>query len=76
MIVVVADTSPLNYLIQIRCDQVLPALYQSILIPSRVLDELRDRRSPESVREWLKNAPSWLVVEHVDDMVERSTREA
>lgn len=70
MIVVVADTSPLNYLIQIKCDQVLPALYESILIPSKVLEELRDQRSPESVRVWLKNAPPWLVVEQVADTLD------
>jgi hypothetical protein len=33
VIVVVADTSPLNYLIQIDCDYLLPALYQPRALP-------------------------------------------
>jgi len=41
VIVVVADTSPLNYLIQIKGDHVLPALYVRVLVPSAVVDELR-----------------------------------
>jgi len=41
VIVVVADTSPLNYLIQINCDQVLPALYERVFVPSAVVEELR-----------------------------------
>ena len=28
MIVVVADTSPLNYLVQINCERILPTLYE------------------------------------------------
>ncbi len=40
MIAVVADTSPLNYLIQIDRHQVLPILYQRILILSAVAREL------------------------------------
>jgi predicted nucleic acid-binding protein len=34
VIVVVADTSPLNYLVQINCDHVLPALYERVFVPS------------------------------------------
>jgi uncharacterized protein len=41
MIVVVADTSPLNYLIQIHCQDLLPALYERVLVPPAVITELR-----------------------------------
>jgi predicted nucleic acid-binding protein len=40
-VIVVADTSPINYLVQIACDSLLPDLYQRVLIPAAVLDELR-----------------------------------
>jgi len=40
MILVVADTSPLNYLIQIGCADVLPTLYDRIMVPGAVLEEL------------------------------------
>ncbi len=47
MIVVVADTSPLNYVIQINCEHVLPALYERIYVPTTVVEEAR---SPEDSR--------------------------
>lgn len=65
MIVVVADTSPLNYLIQVNCDHVLPALYERVLVPSAVIEELDHPQSVAAVRAWLTRVPSWLVVEQV-----------
>jgi predicted nucleic acid-binding protein len=38
--VVGADTSPLNDLIQMKGDHVLPALHARVLVPSAVVDEL------------------------------------
>jgi predicted nucleic acid-binding protein len=67
VIVVVADTSPLNYLIQINCDHVLPALYKRVLVPSAVVEELRHPRAAAAVRAWLTRVPSWLVVQQVDE---------
>lgn len=40
MILVVADTSPLNYLILIEAIQVLPRLYGRIVIPTEVFREV------------------------------------
>jgi predicted nucleic acid-binding protein len=70
VIVVVADTSPLNYLIQINADHVLPALYERILVPSAVIRELDHARAVEAVRVWLTHVPSWLVVQGVDEVVD------
>jgi predicted nucleic acid-binding protein len=50
MIVVLADTSPLNYLVLIRCQDLLPALYKRVLIPNAVVEELDHGRSPAIVR--------------------------
>ena len=58
--IVVADTSPLNYLIQIGCDYLLPRLYGRIVIPSAVMEELRDSRAPTAVRQWLSKVPLWV----------------
>ena len=41
MIVVVADTSPLNYLVQINREHILPALYTRVFVPTAVLEEVR-----------------------------------
>lgn len=65
MIVVVADTSPLNYLIQVNCDHVLPALFERVFVPTAVVEELDHPKSVAAVRAWLTRLPSWLVVEQV-----------
>jgi predicted nucleic acid-binding protein len=58
--IVVADTSPLNYLLQINCESALPALYKRILVPSVVLAELSHPDTPEIVSRWLLHLPEWI----------------
>lgn len=65
MIVVVADTSPLNYLIQVHCEHILPALYERVFVPTAVVDELDHPLAVASVRTWLTHVPPWLVVRDV-----------
>ncbi len=65
MILVVADTSPINYLVQINCQELLVTLYRRILIPAAVLHELTQRQTPGSVRAWLDNKPEWLEIREV-----------
>jgi len=60
--IVVADTSPLNYLIQIGCASLLPALYERVLIPTAVVAELDDPRTPAVVKRWLLHVPKWVEV--------------
>jgi predicted nucleic acid-binding protein len=62
MTVVVADTSPLNYLILIDAIQVLPRLYGRIIIPAEVLNELIDDGAPRRVSEWAIQRPEWVEV--------------
>jgi len=62
MTVVVSDTSPLNYLVQIECEHLLPALYERVSIPMVVLCELENLRTPAIVRNWLSRLPEWIVV--------------
>lgn len=62
MIVVVADTSPPNYLIQIACEHILAALYEQILVPKAVFEELTHPGAPEEVRTWLRDIPGWCVI--------------
>ncbi len=58
--IVVADTTPINYLILIDQIAILEVLYGRILIPHAVLEEMLNPKAPPSVREWAKNPPSWL----------------
>ncbi len=60
--IVVADTSPLNYFVQIGCESVLSSLYQRVLIPPSVLDELGHAGAPKIVGEWLLDLPRWIEV--------------
>ena len=60
--VVVADTSPVNYLVLIGQIEILPRLYARIAIPSAVLGELRHPVAPEPVRDWSAHPPGWLEV--------------
>ncbi len=61
--IVVADTSPLQYLILIEHVDVLPALYGRVIIPPAVMAELGHERTPVSVRTWLDDKPEWLHVQ-------------
>jgi len=64
-VLVVADTTPLNYLILIGEIKVLPQLYQLVLIPERVHAELLRPKTPALVREWALSLPMWCEVRAV-----------
>ena len=55
-------TSPLNYLILIALEDLLPKLYQRVFVPPEVLHELQHPDAPEAVRTWLVKIPDWLEV--------------
>ena len=57
---VIADAGPINYLILIGHIEVLPALFQKIILPAAVRDELND--APPSVKEWIATPPSWIEI--------------
>jgi predicted nucleic acid-binding protein len=60
--VIVADTSPINYLVLIEQIDILPRLYMRVLIPPAVLDELKHAAAPSQVRKWTESHPAWLEV--------------
>ena len=59
---IIADTSPLSYLILIQTIDVLPKLYGQIIIPPQVLSELQSTAGPAAVRAWASAPPKWLEV--------------
>lgn len=63
--IVVSDTSPLNYLILIDCQDVLPTLFGQIIIPQAVLNELQHTKTPEKIKTWIITKPTWLEVRNV-----------
>jgi predicted nucleic acid-binding protein len=60
--IVVADASPLRYLVLIGEVEVLPALYGRVLTPPAVVRELTRPRTPEMIRRWIVQPPDWLQV--------------
>jgi predicted nucleic acid-binding protein len=60
--IVVADTSPINYLILIEEIDILTKMYGSVVIPRAVRDELLRASAPDAVRNWIAQLPAWLEV--------------
>jgi predicted nucleic acid-binding protein len=62
MTVVIADSSPLNYLTLIGSVDVLRQLYGTVVVPQQVITELTDPAAPHVVRGWALNLPDWVDV--------------
>jgi uncharacterized protein len=62
---IVSDAGPLHYLILIDCTDALPALFERILIPPAVRDELLHGSTPKKVKDWMGHCPPWLTIEPV-----------
>ena len=62
MRLVVADTSPFNYLILIGKIDLLRSLYTRIVIPVEVFNELNADGAPAPVMEWVLSRPAWMEV--------------
>jgi predicted nucleic acid-binding protein len=58
--IIVSNTSPINYLILIGHIDLLPQLFQQIIIPQAVYNELSDPQAPNLVQTWIATPPNWL----------------
>lgn len=65
--IVVADSSPLHYLILLQEIDLLHHVYAEVVVPEPVADELRAVGSPRRVNDWMSRPPSWLIVVAVMD---------
>jgi predicted nucleic acid-binding protein len=63
--IIVSNTSPINYLILIGQINLLPELFQQIIIPQAVYTELSDKLAPLPVQAWIAAPPSWLKIQTV-----------
>jgi hypothetical protein len=50
---VIADTGPINYLLLIGHVEILPALFEKVILPSSVKNELTNPETPVTVRNWI-----------------------
>lgn len=68
--IVVADTSPLRYLVLIDCIDVLPRMFGRLVVPTAVVLEMTRSNSPEQVCGWAANPPDWLEIMTAIDVPE------
>jgi predicted nucleic acid-binding protein len=50
--------------------EILPKLYQKVLVPPAVKAELTNAKTPDIVREWISQPPSWLEVKGLKQPVD------
>lgn len=56
----VFDTSALNYLVLIDEVDILPKLFDRVVVPEAVARELGDPGAPASVQRWIASPPDWI----------------
>ncbi len=70
--IAVCDMGPLHYLVLIDCDHVLPRIFDRVVTARVVIErEMADPHTPEVVRQWATDVPSWLEIlepKHVEDI--------
>jgi len=64
--IVISDTTPLRYLIEIDKAFILEGLFVSVIIPPAVFAELQRPKTPQLVKDWIAHHPAWLEVRQAD----------
>jgi predicted nucleic acid-binding protein len=68
--IVVCDTSPVNYFVLIDEIDLLPQLFTTVVLPTGVLAELHHPMTPPRVASWALELPPWVRVISPDGPVE------
>ncbi len=63
--IAVSNTTPLRYLIAIHQEHLLGKLFEKVLVPAAVYEELTEARTPEQVRRRVSSLPGWFEVRTV-----------
>lgn len=74
MRLVVADTSPIFYLLSIDQITLLPQLFGTVFVPDAVYAELTHPSAPPSLRAWADQPPVWLQVASVSPIDDETFR--
>src|SRR5689334_167658 len=59
---VIADSSPLHYLVLIEQTALLPSFFDHVIIPPGMAEELQHPRTPAPVRAWMASPPASLAM--------------
>jgi predicted nucleic acid-binding protein len=60
--IAVPNTTPLRYLIAIEQEHVLGQLFEKVIVPAAMHEELTEARTPEKVRRRILSLPAWYEV--------------
>lgn len=63
MTLIVSDNSPLNLLVRLGLADLLPALFQQVVIPPEVAAEMAHPKAPAEVQTFIAAPPTWLTVQ-------------
>lgn len=64
--IVVSDTTPFRYLIEIDAVHIFHSLFGKVFIPQKVADELQGINTPQKVKDWIQSLPDWVEVRKAD----------
>ena len=58
--IIISDSTPLRYLIEIEKQDLLQSLFGKVILPQGVIEELQHPKAPQKVRDWFQNLPDWV----------------
>lgn len=64
--IVISDSTPLRYLIEIGESRILKEIFGRVIIPTGVLEELEQKNTPQQIKEWIGSPPDWLETRPAD----------
>lgn len=64
--IIVSDTTPLRYLVEIDKAHILEKLFGRVIIPQAVYNDLQGTKTPQKVKDWVAHHPDWLDVREAD----------
>lgn len=64
--IIVSDTTPFRYLIEIEAIEILSALFGQVIMPSAVAAELQHAKTPTKIKAWIQAPPSWVKIRQAD----------
>jgi len=59
---IVSDNSPINLLIRLGLEDILPAIYGQVVIPTAVAAEMSHPNAPLEVTNFIASPPSWVSI--------------
>lgn len=64
--IIISDTTPFRYLIEIDAIEIFSTLFGKVIIPQAVAEELQHPKTPQKIKDWIQSPPNWLDVRQAD----------